>query len=206
MRAAWPAAFVIVAGMTLAFLQARAPAPPPSVVEVAPGPTVVKDLRALARLETLAMKLEKIVEVKDHQTRLHGLVEADDALLFVARGEAVLGVDLAQVGDDDARFDPATKTAYVALPQPQVLSTRLDENGSHVHTRATDLLAKRSEGLEATARREAVAAFEKAAREPDAMERARANAEAQLRALSRSWGATSLVVTWKGPEGEVGVR
>lgn len=204
-RVAWPVAFVLVAGMTLAFFQSQAPAPI-SVVEVAPGPTVVKDLRALARLETLSMKLEKIIEVKDHQARLHGLVEADDSLLFVARGEAVLGVDLALLADDDARFDASTKTAYVTLPQPQVFSTRIDETGSHVHMRSTDLLAKRNEGLEAAARRDGVAAFEKAARDPDAMERARANAETQLRALSRAWGATSLIVTWQGSRGEMPVR
>ena len=191
--------------MTLAFFQSRAPTPT-SVVEVAPGPTVVKELRALARLETLSMKLEKIIDVKDHQTRLQGLVDADDSLLFVARGEAILGVDLALLADDDARFDAATKTAYITLAQPQVFSTRLDEAGSHVHMRSTDLLAKRNEGLEAAARRDAVAAFEKAARDPDAMERARTNAETQLRALSRAWGATSLVVTWQGPRGEVPIR
>jgi hypothetical protein len=195
-RFAWPVAFIAVAAMTLGFLQDLKPKPASDVRVEHPTPTVVKDLRELARLETLSMHVEKVIDVKDHQTRLYGLVDAEDALLFVATGEVVLGVDFGKLADADARFDESTRTAYVHLPAPEVLSTRLDEPHSYVHARATDVLAKRNEALESVARRDAIVAFEAAAKDPKAIARAKEQAEKQLRTLAKAWGARDIVVTW----------
>jgi hypothetical protein len=205
-RFAWPAAFVAVAAMGFGYLRAPKLAEPTSDVRVEhSGATIVRELRALSRLETSSLHLEKVIELTDHQKRLHGLVDADDSILFVAAGEVVLGVDLAKLADGDVRSDPKTGVAYVDLPAPEILSTRFDEAHSHVHARSTDVLAERNEGLEAAARREALAAFEAAGRDPRAMETARSQAERELRALAKAWGAKDLVVTWKGVQGEVGV-
>lgn len=204
-RFAWPAAAVAVAAMAFSYLRDRRPEPTSTVAIAHEGPTVVTDLRALARLETASLHMEKVIEAKDHQRRLGGLVDADDTVLFVATGEVVLGVDLARLVDADARFDAATKTAYVTLPQPEILSSRFDEAHSYVHSRSTDLLAKRNESLEGAARRDAIAAFEKAAREPENLARARAQAEKEIRALGAAWGARAVVVTWQEPRGEVSV-
>ncbi|MBF5066664.1 DUF4230 domain-containing protein, partial [Salmonella enterica subsp. enterica serovar Istanbul] len=100
----------------------------------------------------------------------------------------VMGVDLGKLRDGDARFVEATRTAYVTLPAPGVLSTRFDEPHSYVHARATDLLAKRNEALESVARRDAVVAFEAAAKDPKAVARAKDQAEKQIRALAKAWG------------------
>jgi hypothetical protein len=202
-RFAWPFAFVIVAALAFAFLRQRQD-PSGSVVKVEhEGPTVVKELRSLARLETAALHVEKVIEVKDHQTRAHGLLEGDDSILFVATGEVILGIDLAKLEDDDVRFDSASKTVFVTLPQPEILSTRFDEVHSYVHSRSTDLFAKRNEGLESIARRDAVEAFEKAARESTSMDRARDQADKQVRALGKAWGANAVVVRWKGASAEL---
>ena len=80
-----------------------------------------------------------------------------------------------------------------------LLSTRFDEAHSYVHARATDLLAKRNEALESLARRDAVLAFEAAAKDPKAVERAKEQAEKQLRGLGRAWGARDVVITWSAP-------
>src|SRR5207302_8300370 len=112
-------------------------------------------------------------------------------------GEVVVGVDLAKLRDEDVRFDEATKTAYVTLPEPEVLSARFDEAHSYVHARDTDLLARRNEQLESVARREAIAAFEAAGREKDVTARAENQAERQLRAMATAWGARAVVVTWR---------
>ena len=198
-RFAWPAAFVAVAAMTFVYLGGRdAPRPASEVRVVHPTPTVLKDLRELGRLETLALHVEKVVDVKDRQTRLYGLVDAEDSVLFVATGEVLLGIDLAKLADGDARFDAASSTAYVHLPAPEVLSTRFDEPHSYVHARTTDLLAKRNEALESVARRDAIAAFEAAGKDPKAIARAKEQAEKQLRALAKGWGVRDLVVTWGG--------
>ena len=99
--------------------------------------------------------------------------------------------------------DPTTGVAYIELPAPEVLSTRFDETRSYVHSRSTDMLARRNEGLEGAARREAIAAFTDAGRDPRNLESAKAQAEQQLRALAKAWGAKDLVVTWRAPKGEV---
>lgn len=207
-RFAWPAAFVAIAAMSFAYLRdAREKPSGTSEVRVEhAGVTVVRELRALARLETSTLRVEKVIELKDHQKRLHGLVDADDALLFVGAGEVVLGVDLAKLGDEDIRTDAATGIAYVELPAPEVLSARFDESRSYVHHRKTDVFAERNEGLEAAARKEALAAFEAAGKEPSAMDAAKANAEKELRVLAKAWGAKDLVVTWKAPRGEVALE
>jgi len=203
-RFAWPAAFVAIAAMGFGYLREPKPSAPTSEVRVDhAGATVVRELRSLSRLETSSMHVEKVIALSDHQQRLRGLVDADDSLLFVAVGEVVLGVDLSKLAEADVRSDPATGIAYVELPAPEVLSTRFDETRSYVHTRKTDLLARRNEGLEGAARREALAAFAAAGRDPRALEAAKATAEKQLRSLAKAWGAKDLVVSWKGPSGEV---
>jgi len=206
-RLAWPAALIAVAAMTFGYMRETKPAPA-SEIRIEPTPTVLKDLRELSRLETLSLHVEKVIDVKDHQKRLYGLVDADDSLLFVATGEVVMGVDLAKLGDADARFDAGTRTAHVHLPAPEVLSTWFDEPRSYVHARNTDLLAKRNESLEALARRDAVVAFEGVAKDPKAIDRAKEQAEKQLRGLAKAWGAYDIVITWSAPTppaGETGM-
>ena len=206
-RFAWPGAFVAIAAMGFGYLHtAREPAPVSEIEVEHAGPTVVKEMRALARLETESLHVEKVIELADHQKHLHGMVDADDTLLFVAAGEVTLGVDLGKLGDDDISFDSRTGIATVELPPPEVFSSRFDEARSHVASRRTDLLAHRNDDLEAAARREAIAAFQAAGRDPAAIEGAKAQAERQLRALAKAWGARDLVVTWSAPSGEVSAR
>ncbi len=169
------------------------------------GPTVVTALRDVARLESATLLVEKVIDVRDHQTHWRGLLAADDALLFVARGEVVLGVDLQKLGTGDLRYDEATRTAYMTLPQPEVFSTRFDEASSYVHSRATDVLAQRNEALEARARREASVAFAAAGRTEDALERARSSATAQLRRLALAAGAREVIIAWQAPPGELAI-
>lgn len=193
-RFAWPAAFVAITGIGYAYL--TRPDPQTTVVFKDTGPTVVKGIRGLSKLETAALRVEKVIDVRDKQS-FHGLVDANDSLVFVARGEVTLGVDLSRLAVDDTKFDEQTKTAYVTLPAPEILSSRFDEMHSYVHSRSTDLLAKRNEELEALARRKAIAEFEASAHEPSAVELAKSQAEKQLRAFAKGWGASDVVVTWR---------
>lgn len=207
-RFAWPAAFVAIAAMGFGFLREREK-PTASDVRVQGSNTVVKSLHDIARLETTSLHMEKVVDVRDHQKALYGLVESEDSLLFIATGEVVIGVDFQKLRDDDARFDETTKTAYITLPEPEVLSTRFDEMHSYVHSRKTDALARRNEQLESLARKEAVRAFEAAGRQKEVTARAKEQAERQLRALATAWGARGVVVTWRpliAPEVDVAAK
>lgn len=195
-RFAWPAAFVIVAALGFTLLRDRTAAGT-AEVRVQGSHTVVKSLHDLARLETTSLHVEKVIDVRDHQRRLYGLLETEDSLLFIAAGEVVIGVDLAKLREDDARFDEVTRTATINLPEPEVLSTRFDEMRSYVHSRKTGTLAERNEQLEALARREAVAAFDAAGRQKDVRDRAKEQAERQIRALATAWGAKNVNVAWR---------
>jgi hypothetical protein len=201
-RFAWPSAFVAIFAMgahALAPAKAEAPGEAAHAIEVAPSDTVIEKLAALGKLETAALRLEKVVDVTDTQKHLFGLVEAEDTLLYVAKGEVVLGVDLGKVRPGDLRFDARTKTASLSLllPEPEVFSTRLDELGSHVHARRTGLFAEKNLELEGVARKRALAAFEQAASDPKARELARSQAEAELRRLAKAFGATDVTVTFR---------
>jgi hypothetical protein len=197
----WPAliTLLVVALIASAFALGAASSratPPASVVTARPTPSLVTAVRDLARLETTEIHVEKVVDLTDTQSRLFGLVEGTDAILLVAVGRATVGVDLAKLGEGDVTLDPATHTARLRLPEPDLLGVALDEDATYVYRRSTSLLARRSERLEAQARREAVAAIEKAARTPDTLARARGQAERQLRALITQLGAERVEITW----------
>src|SRR5438128_1335956 len=96
-------------------------------VEVAAGNTVIHEIRALGRLEAAELHVEKTIALKDEQRRLYGIASGTDALLYIAVGEVVLGVDLAKLAENDTKLDPKTRIAEITLPEPEVLSTRFDE-------------------------------------------------------------------------------
>ncbi len=191
---------LLLAGGTLAYLvTGRPPAPAPTggpTVSVRPTTTLLVAVRDIARLESTEVQVEKVIDLTDTQSHFFGLVEAKDALLLVAVGEATIGVELGKLGDDDVSMDPKTKVARFRLPRPDVLSSRLDENRTYVYTRSTGLLARRNEQLETRARQEAVAAIERTARSPETIERARVQSERQLRALATALGASDVTFEW----------
>jgi len=165
-------------------------------VTVRESPSLLLAVRDLARLETTELHFEKVIEVSDAQKRAFGLVEAKDSVLLVAVGDATVGVDLSKLEEGDVSLSEDGR-ATMRLPSPELLSVRLDEQKTYVHHRATDVLARRNEGLEGQARREAVAAIEKGARESDAFKRARGQAERTLRALALSLGVKDVDFVWR---------
>jgi hypothetical protein len=174
---------------------------PAHTITVRPTPSIIKAIRDLARLETAEVHVEKVVDLTDSQSRFFGLIEATDAILLVAVGGATVGVDLSKVRDGDVSFDPETGAARMLLPEPEVLSSRLDEKETYVYTRATSLLARRNEHLESRARQEAIRAIERAAKTDDVMARARAQAERTLGALATQLGAERVEIRWRPVSG-----
>lgn len=167
-----------------------------SVVEVRPTNDVLIAIKDIARLEVTEVEVEKVVDISDKQT-LFGYIETSDTMLLVAAGTATIGVDLEKMKDGDASYDEATRTARLKLPQPELLSTRLHPDNTYVYRRETGVFAKRNEQLEGRARKEALSAVERAAREPDVTERARKQAERQLTQLLKGAGAQNVIITWQ---------
>ena len=159
-------------------------------------PAVVTAVRDMARLDATSFHIEKVIEVSDAQSRLWGLVEAKDAILLVAVGDVVAGIDLGKLRDDDVTVDAATHTAHLHLPAAEVLSSTLDERATHVYSRSTDTLADRNEQLEGEARRRAEDAMRKAAIDAGILERAQSSADRTLRSLLRSLGYDHVELDW----------
>ncbi len=126
-------------------------------------PAVISAVRELSRLEGVSFHVERVVDLRDKQETLFGLVDAEDAILLVASGDVVAGVDLGKLRPGDVVVDHERKTATLTLPPAEVFSARLDNEKTQVHTRKTDLLAKRKESLETEARKAAERTLQQAA-------------------------------------------
>ena len=190
-------AFIVAAYLIYRDRPLPAPSAPASVITVRPTPDVLVAVRDLGRLETAQVHVEKVIDLTDTQSRMFGLVEATDAILLVAAGDATLGVDLAKLAEGDVSMDPLEKTARVRLPPVELLQIGLDEEATYVYTRSTSMLARRNEQLESKARREAVESIRSAALSADMLARARAQAERQIRALCTSLGAARVEIEWR---------
>jgi hypothetical protein len=158
-------------------------------------PSVVVAVRDLARLESVEFHVERVIDLRDRQSLLFGLIRTQDAILFVAVGEVTAGVDLGELKDEDVTADRAKGSATVRLPPARVLSARLDNARSWVFSRTTDVLAQRRENLETRARQEAERTLEDAALDGGILERARTNAERTVESLVRSLGYSTVTVT-----------
>jgi len=166
------------------------------------GPNVVVALRDLAQLEGASFHMERVIDLKEKQNRFSGLVEAEDAILLVAAGDVTAGVDLSRVEPGDVQIDPARMVAKITLPGATVLSARLDNERTYVHTRSTDILAKRQESLETRARQEAERTLRASAIEAKLLTRAESNVRRTIESLVHSLGYREVEVSFKKPQTE----
>jgi hypothetical protein len=162
--------------------------PPPVTQTIRPTPNVVTAVRDLSRLETTSYHVERVVDLSEKQQQLFGLVEAEDALLLVAAGDVIAGIDFGKLEEGDVDADWDKRKVEITLPPPEILTSRLDNEHTYVHSRSTDLLADRNEKLESQARKEAERLIVEAAMEAGVLSRARKNAERTVESLVRSLG------------------
>lgn len=173
------------------------PGPEREVIrEIRSQPDVVVAVRDLARLETTSFHIERVIEMSETSRRAWGFVEARDVLLLVAAGDVTAGVDLAALGEGDVSVDPESSAVVVRLPAPEILTVRLDNDRTYVHSRSTDLLARKQIDLETRARQEAESTLRKAAEEAGIVERARTNTAGTLRSLLGSLGYDDVTIEW----------
>jgi hypothetical protein len=145
--------------------------PTPTVI---PDPvTIINEIRALARLETIQYSVEKVITAEIGQDRFRFLF--GDRLLFVARGEVIAGIDLGRLTADDLEL--RGERLYVRLPEPEILVATLDNHRSYVYDRDTGLLRGEVTDLETLARQTAEEEILKAALEDGILETARINGE-----------------------------
>ncbi len=161
--------------------------PTPTII---PDPvSIIHDVRALARLETVQYSVEKVVTAETNQGTLEFLF--GDRLLLVAHGVVIAGVDLQKLEPQDLWLEGSV--LHVRLPEAEVFIATLDNDKSYVYDRDTGLLTKGNINLETQARQVAEAEILRTALEDGILETARINAEAYLSLLFRSLGYDEVI-------------
>jgi hypothetical protein len=193
------AAFAGSALTTLAYqlIAGRPLAASTTTTEIRTGNAVISAIRDLATLESASYHMERVIDVKDRQSHLFGLFESQDAILLVAAADVVAGIDLQSMRDGDITVDDVRHTAWITLPQPIILSSRLDNASTYVHTRKTDQLALPGQTLETRARQIAEQTLRDAALEAGILERARGNAAVTIKTLLHSLGFAQVEVAFR---------
>jgi hypothetical protein len=156
--------------------------------ERAHRPGVITQVRELSRLEGVSYHVERVVDLKDEQRLLFGMVAADDAILLVASGDVVAGVDLGRIQPADVMLGADGRSVTLRLPRAEVFSARLDNARTYVHSRTTDLLAQRRESLETQARRAAEQTLRAAAEDAGILKRAEDSVARTVSSLVRALG------------------
>ena len=148
-------------------------------------PTVVQHVQQLQRLETVVYSMEKIVSGSQENRYLPQFL-AGDRLLLIVYGEVTAGVDLAHL---DAEALQISKGAVqIAMPAPDIFSTRIDNAKSRVYTRETGLFTSPDPNLESDVRREAERQVRQAALDGGILLTAAANARTTLTTFLKGLG------------------
>jgi hypothetical protein len=149
--------------------------PTPTII---PDPvTIINEVQALARLETIRYSVEKVITAETNQGALAALF--GDRLLFVAHGYVIAGIDMQKIKVEDLWLDG--NILNVRLPAAEVLVNSLDNDKSYVYDRQTGLFTQGDPSLETQARQVAEQEILKAAIEDGILENASANAQTYLR-------------------------
>lgn len=200
-RASWVPFAILIAAVTLfgalLLVRSKTAPPPPERIEVRGPPDVIVAMHDLAKLETASFHVEKVIEVTDKQQGMWGLIDAKDALLLIAVGEVVAGVDLEKLDGAAVQSDWAKRTVKLTLPAPEIFHARLDNAQTRVYSRSTDTFATRNESLEGKARLEAETSMRDTALKGGILARARAQAERTVRATLRSMGFEQVEVVFR---------
>lgn len=167
--------------------------PTPTIL---PDPiTIVREIRSLARLETIQYSIEKVITAETKQGTFGFLF--GDKLLFVAHGTVIAGIDLEKLGPDDLWVDQSV--LYVRLPEPEVFIAALDSEHSYIYDRDKGILTKGDIHLETAARFAAEKEIEKSAKEDGILKLARQNAETYLYRLFRQLGFPEVIFVQSTP-------
>ncbi len=156
--------------------------PTPTII---PDPvTIITQVQALSRLETVQFTVEKVITAEENQGILKGLL--GDRLLFVAHGYVIAGIDMSKMQTKDMWL--TGDVLNVRLPPAEILVATLDNNKSYVYDRQTGILTKGDPNLETSARQVAETDIRQSALDDGILAQADANAQTTLRWFFESLG------------------
>ncbi|MGA8160248.1 MAG: DUF4230 domain-containing protein [Acidobacteriaceae bacterium] len=143
-------------------------------------PTVVTQIRRLARLESVSYTMDKMVS-GDREGRILPAFLTGDRILLEVHGEAIAGVDLSQLTPQEVLV--SDHSVQVHLPPAQVFTVALDDEKTHVYQRMTGLLVPVDPSLESEVREQAVENLRQSALAAGILDKAHANACATVTKL-----------------------
>ncbi|MBI4080663.1 MAG: DUF4230 domain-containing protein [Candidatus Levybacteria bacterium] len=152
--------------------------------------TVIKEIRALNRLETASFTIEKVIDAGTSGGRLKQLLFGD-RILLIAHGEVIAGFDFSQMSDDAIIVDKTT--LRMSLPPPQIFFARLDNKETRVYDRRRGFLTQGNTDLESEARSVAEESIRTAACQGNILDQASSNARTQLTTLFKAFGFTTVI-------------
>ena len=148
---------------------------------------LVTQVRELNRLETASMRVIHVGTITQSYKVIPDAL-AGDELTFLATGDVIAGLDLAQLKPEDVWRSP-DGTINVRLPRPQVLITRVDNKESRVLNRKTGMLRRSDVDLETRARQHAEENIRAEALKKGILAIAQQNGEKKMAELLRTLGA-----------------
>lgn len=167
--------------------------PTPTII---PDPvTIIREIRSLARLETIQYTVEKVITAEVSQGDFAFLFE--DRLLLVAHGIVIAGVDLEKLAPEDMWLEGSV--LKVRLPEAEVFVATLDNEKTYVYDRDTGILRKPIQDLETLARQAAEKTIRGAAIEDGILDVARQNAETYLSRLFFALGYADVIFVQDTP-------
>jgi hypothetical protein len=147
---------------------------------------VIKEVRALQRLETASFTIEKVIDSGTTGNNVFQQFLFGDKILLIAHGQVIAGFDLAQISDKDVEVDGTS--IHLTLPAPQILVTTLDNTQTKVYDRQKGILNPGNKDLESDARKAAENAIKDAACSGDILKQASDNARKQLTSFFMALG------------------
>jgi hypothetical protein len=150
-------------------------------------PAVVEKIQRLNRLETVVYSLDTVVEGEKTSAVLPDAL-VGDKILLVVHGQAIAGIDFAQLKPEDVRIDAASHGIHLTLPASQLFVATLDNAHTRVYARTTGLLVPADQDLESATRAKAQDQLQQAALADGILDAARKNARATVTTLLYSLG------------------
>ncbi|MEI7770736.1 MAG: DUF4230 domain-containing protein [Chloroflexales bacterium] len=146
------------------------------------GAAVIQRIQQLSRLETASYTVEQVIEVRqDSSVPIVGNLLAGDALLLIAHGTVVAGVDLSKLNAGAVTISRDGRTITLRLPPVQIFDSHLDSEKTRVYSRDRGVFAPDNKDLETQARIQSEQQILQAACEDGVMGRATDEAEKSLK-------------------------
>jgi hypothetical protein len=148
-------------------------------------PTVVRQIRALQRIETASYTMDKIISGERENPILPNFL-AGDRLLLIAHGEVIAGLDLSKLQPGDVQVHGRSMSIH--LPPAEIFTTTIDNAKTRVYSRDTGLFSTPDPNLEGDVRAEAEHQLEAAALQDGILKTAETNARRTVNSVLTSLG------------------